>query len=67
VGHPPPKPRASPHPVDRPAYLLKRAQDTLHACYAGASAIEDQMLAPLSLPGRQQLTSSLRACIDALS
>jgi hypothetical protein len=34
---------------------------------AAASAVEDQMLAPLSTARRQELTNALRACIDALT
>jgi DNA-binding MarR family transcriptional regulator len=59
-----------PHPGHgriRQASLTRNGHAALGACHAAAGAIEDQMLAPLSPAGRQQLASSLRACIDALS
>jgi DNA-binding MarR family transcriptional regulator len=49
------------------ASLTRNGHSALRVCDAAASAVEEQMLGPLSLPDRQQLASSLRACIDALS
>jgi DNA-binding MarR family transcriptional regulator len=48
------------------ASLTRDGQAALRACHGASSAVEEQMLARLSLADRQQLAAALRACIESL-
>jgi DNA-binding MarR family transcriptional regulator len=49
------------------ADLTPAGRTTLRACHRAVNVIEEQMLAPLTPGDVQQLTATLRACIQALS
>jgi DNA-binding MarR family transcriptional regulator len=49
------------------AELTADGRETLAACHRSADAVEDRMLAALSPVQREQLATTLRACIDALA
>jgi len=49
------------------ANLTPAGRETLRACHRAVNAVEEQMLAPLAPADIQQLTATLRACIQALS
>jgi DNA-binding MarR family transcriptional regulator len=49
------------------ADLTPAGHRTLQACHRASAAVQEQMLARLSPADRQQLSTALRACIEALS
>jgi DNA-binding MarR family transcriptional regulator len=49
------------------ADLTPSGRTTLRACHRAVDAIEERMLAPLAPGDIQQLATTLRACIQALS
>jgi DNA-binding MarR family transcriptional regulator len=49
------------------AELSETGRAALRACHRAADVVEEQMLAPLTPGDIQQLTTTLRACIQALS
>jgi DNA-binding MarR family transcriptional regulator len=49
------------------ADLTPAGHAALEACHRAVNSIEEQMLAPLAPGDIQQLTATLRACIEALS
>jgi DNA-binding MarR family transcriptional regulator len=60
------------HPDPSHARILRTAltpagQTVLAACERAATAVEDQMLAPLSPTDRTHLAESLRTCVQALT
>lgn len=59
-----------PHPVHGrilQADLTQQGHAALRSCHQAVNDIEEQMLSGLSTAHRQQLTTALRACIEALS
>jgi DNA-binding MarR family transcriptional regulator len=49
------------------ANLTPAGRTALRACHRAVNAIEEQMLAPLAPGDVEQLTTTLQACIQALS